>query len=643
MIDKPHAMKPLKLRRLTGRHLLLWIEEEGQGRSIVPAMCRAWLANLDGTAWDLMPTKQWHNTEGLEDVLSACCAEKGETTIWLPRGWSDLVLSGLTELMDSKAITWRYANLGGANCLIRGTWRGRKIIITSYGNWCGGTWDSWDGLENDPGVQRLMTSLGAEHSELAVKMSKGEVRALHILATLVQTSAVLSLPRLAATSAAAGLLCWRGWMGPVVQVSREKGAKTSVSKELAVGEWVGPLPQRPRRAIEAERHVCYGLVTRQLRQGKVEGPIYCLDVRNAYLLGIITTPLPIMYHRSINKPANEELAEALSGHTGLALVRVQSNDVAYPCRVNRKVVPAVGRYWTWLAGTELADALFRGAVQEVWTAHLWYASFLPEHSETLVRNLSASLSKELHPAIACGWRACYSSLVGRFAGWRHVWKDTTRQTNFGSWSTWEQADPETGEIVPWRSIAGHVQYLKEKSDKTDSVPLMYGAVTSHVRYIVNSLFTIAGRDNVVALHCDSLWCTAAGWQRLQKRASEVGESPDLLRCKDIFDRLWMNGKAICVSERHGKRVLHMPGVANSRILDPDGKLVLTALEPWNHTGTLDAAHGVKRRHIRYDAQKIVDKYSHEAHTIAFADLVDDPLLGESLLQPIRGRRSIDDD
>jgi hypothetical protein len=642
MDQLPHALRPIKPACPRGRHLLLWVSERHEKRAVVPGLRRAWLVDLTAEGWILSTPGQWTDVDGLEAILETSLLPTGETTIWLARGWSDLVLTGLAELLDAAIITWRYANLSGASCLLRGLWRGRKICTTSLGNWTGGQWDSWKNLPEDPTVQRLLTGALDAPVEIDPPVADGEGRALETLAALAGTCRHLCLPRLTPTSGAAGILCWRAWLGPRVRFRSQRRGRPKRSATSGRIELVVPLPVRPRHAAAAERQVCYGLTVRQLRQGRVEGPLYCLDLRNAYLMALLTMPVPVSYNQTLRKPAVEKLIDALVGRTGLALVSLHSPDVPYPWRRGGRTQPAVGTYWTWLAGTELCRALCENHVRSVWCAHVWTATRFPNHKAEQIVDISALLSRERAPGTAAGWRAVYSSLVGRFAGWRSHWVDAKTTTNFGRWSTWEGADPVSGDVVPYRSIAGHVQYLGDKSDRTDGVPLLFGLVTSQVRDAVAQTVQIAGLENVALIHADSLWCTARGWQNLQRYVSSQGFAPDWLRCKSIYDRAWMNGRSVAVTERHGQRVLHLPGVSTGTIADADGKILQQHTEPWTSDDAPTAVKGVRRRVVRYATGPIVARYDHAALVLPPAETVNEPLLPESLLQPVRGRRSVDD-
>lgn len=638
-----HWLRPLKPGRPKGRHLLLYVREDDRAGVAVPAERRLWRADVHNGGWSIRTVDAYNTTDRLDSLLDQSCAAKGETTIWLLRGWTDLVLSGLAELMDAGIIAWRYCNISGNKLLIRGEWRGRKITITSIGNWTGGRWDSWGDVYRDAGVLRMLSALPDDMKGERMAGVKEELDSIAVLAAIVRTCDILMVPRVPPTSAAAGLCVWRSWLGCTVALEPEKGKAKKGARKPATSVYVAPLPNRPKKAAAAERHVVYALTSRQLRRGYLDEPIYAVDIRSAYLIGLITTPIPVLYHATLDRPSNEQASEAMCDHTGLALVRINTNERYYPCRINGRVIPCKGRFWAWLCGKELAAAYVYGHVAETWCLHAWIGAPVPRDTLALCNALNNRLDRPENCAVKKGWRAVYSSLVGRFAGWRKVWSDSRAAAGFGRWSTWMQADPRTGDIVPYRSVAGKVQMLREKSDASASVPLLFGCVTAQVRHFMQELAVVCGYDHVYNIVADSLWLSTDGWQKLQRHVSASGFPPDSLKVKAIYDRAWMTGGAVAVVERDGKRNMILPGVLDGATIDASGNVVMEHADDWSAVGEPKASSGVGRRKVRYSAAKIVDRYSDRPAVIPAGETVDIPLLDESLLQPLRGTRSAVDE
>jgi hypothetical protein len=642
MSGERHWLTRAKCGDTIGSHMLLYVEEKRKNDRVTPGIRRAWTMDIGRDETVISMAGEWDGADSIDSIVHEYTAKNKNVTIWLMRGWTDMVLSGLCELMDAGIITWRYASLSGRCCMVKGAYRSRAITVSALSNWTGNARDGWGDVGADQVIKNIMAGVEALAAESSIDMLGEERSAIESLIAIVSICQILRIKRVPPTSGAAGITVWRQFVGPVVKVAYEPSKKASPSETISDKTYVVPIPSRPLKAAAAERHVCYALTTRQLRSGLVEGPIYCADMSSAYLYGMCSTPIPGVYERSLHKPSVSEMVKAMNGHTALALVRVNSDKYSYPARVNKRAVQCRGKYWTWLCGMELVNALMCSHVDEIYTAHVWSGHMIGDESVRLIMSLKTSLDDSGFCAMKSAWRSIYSSLVGRFAGWSREWRDSPAHAGFGRWAQWIQSDPETGVLIPHRSIAGKVQKLAKKTDKSDSVPLLFGCVTSRIRWCVQSVVEAVGIDHVCNVAADCLWLDTKGWQQSQKVVSEHGGSPDNISVKAIYDRVWMTGGAVAVAERHGTKYLLMPGVSRGASLDGKGRVVVEHTDDWGDTGDVTARNGVGRRKHAVSATKIVEKYSYPARVQQLGELVDIPLLGENLLQPLYGERTIED-
>lgn len=641
--EKRHWIKPLRGRPRPGRHLLLWVDADETKTTLRRLSCRAWDVVLHGQRLQAWCLGAWSDAADLERLLDGCSKGRGTLTIWIARGWEDLVLTGLAQLLDCKACTWRYALLDGQRVLIRGLWRGKPVVISSLPNWTGHRWDLWSDVFHDTRCTAAFKAFtGAEGAE-GVELSQREEQYLRTWCAVAQLSVALSLPALAPTVAGAGMLAWRQMIGPRLKVMVEWSKQKHQHKSITPALIVAPSPFRPARSQCAERHSAYGLITRQLRRGFVDEMIHCVDLRSAYLLALCTAPLPLNYTKTLHQPQPDELAQAMQSKTAHALVRIRTNDNAYPVRYSGKVRLAQGHFWTWLAGSELALALLTGECAEIQTAHLWDAQPLPAEMGQLLMAIPSIFASEPSPAVKAAWRSFYSALVGQFAGRRKIWQDCPQKAGISSWAEWESAVLKTGEVARYRSIAGHTQRLVDCTDTSSSVPFFYGCITAHVRAMMLNLLRQAGPENVVCLHCDSLWVTRAGWQQLQAQVSRHGLAPDSLACKATYDRAWMTGKSVVVIERNGTRSLKAPGLGDFAALDETCRAYGLRAIKWSQCESVQAQDGCRRRKIVFAGQQIIDQHSHAPVVLPLGEPIDDPLLRTELLQSLAYKRSVIDE
>lgn len=642
-MDNVHYMRPLKGRRTAERHLILWQEQVEKGRKVFAGASRAWDVVLSDKGTNVRCAGSWQGAAGLDSILHECTLGKGQLTVWLIRGWEDMVLTGCAELIDTGAIQWRYAQLDGQRCLIRGAWRGKAIAITSLPCWTGERWDGMPVASADGAVVKMMTAFDGALEEGASLPEGGERLALSTWCAIAIASHVLRAGRVHPSVAAGAMAVWKRWLGPRAHIKVDKVPRGKRYAKRTEMEIVIPSPVRPEQSRVAERHVCYGLPVRQLRVGHVQGPIYVADLSSAYLLGLISTILPTQYRCKLNRPSPDQLAMELGKGTGQALVRLRGEGQGYPYRRGSRVSQGTGRFWTWLCGAELATAAVEKHISEVWAAHLWRGTVIDSGRAETILGLSGTLESDRLDAVRAIWRALYSALVGRFAGWRKTWEDVPRQSSFGRWASWMGRSKTDGMVVPWRSIAGHVQRLVERTDSSAAVPLLYGCVTAQVRLLLSTVAKCATWPEIVLVNADSLWVTQAGWQGILRQLSAVGGAPDCMKVKAVFDALWMDGKNKLITERQGRRVLRAPGVQEGLPIEADGTVKVERAGPWDDSDCPSAKEGCKRGRANFPALKLLEKYSFPARILPQWDALDDGLLPEELLQPLAVGRRIEDE
>lgn len=645
-----HWMTPLKGLIRPTRHVLLWQDEEAQSagrgrrsRRLLPGRRRLWVCDATGKNLVCGPGLDWTDADDLTDKLLRVAEGTASLTVWTVRGWSDLVLTGLAELIESGQYVWRYALLDGARCLFRGQLRGVAVTITSLPCWTGGRWDSWEDCPTSQPAARLLAEIDARPGLVVPPLAGGERLAVATWQTILSVGYSLNIGTTAPTVAGGAKKLWRTWLGPRLwktDTPPPKRGQKAVPRERC---YVAPLPSRPDAAAHAERHVCYGLPREQYVEGRVEGPIYVADVRSAYLLALLAAPMPMAYRDRMANVPPTTLADALCGHTGLALVSVESLVRPWPVRRNRAPGRAVGRYWTWLAGAELASALCMDAVREVHTAWIWSASAAEPGRIKDISEMGGVMRHDGAHGLARAWRGLYSAAVGQFAAWARTWEDVSYPHSFGRWSVWSGADPQTGEICRYRSIAGRVQRLASRGDAPGSVPLMFGCVTAQLRTYLDYLMGLAGPGNVVACMSDALWVTHDGWQSYQRAASAAGGAPDNLSVKAVYDRAWLTGRGRAVVERDGKRYAILSGVPNDLAADDRGRVAWESKEDWPDAQAPRAARGVGSRTVVFDTNKVVKENDFPARPYCPWLVLRDGLLPEELLTPRRAARRVDDD
>lgn len=621
-------------------HVLLWQDEEARpiksaprSTRLLPGRRRLWRIMCEGPQLRILGYDSWNDPDTLCEEILKTHPGRGALTVWTARGWSDLVLTGLAELIDRGEMAWRYAQLDGAKCLFRGALRGLSTVFTSLPCWTGSRWDAWPECVSSLPAKDILRQLARELRGREPAPEGDEALALATLCNILSAAWILKIGTVSPTVAGAARKLWRSWLGLRVWSDQTASGHTDRKRSQEQRCYVAPIPTRPDASAHAERHVCYGMPREQFRTGRIDGPIYVVDIASAYLIALLHTPQPMIYRECLRSPSRERLAEGMSDATGLALVLIDTHDTPYPVRRKGQPGRAIGRYWTWLCGAELAQAIAAEHVRECHTAWLWSAKVRTDDRIIQTAMLRGSFAESGCAGLAAVWRALYCSCVGQFATWAREWKDIDYPHSFGRWACWSGADHETGREVRYRSIAGRVQRLEGRKSAPGTVPLLFGCVTAALRHFLACLHRQAGQGNVLALAADSLWLNAAGWQGLQRAVSEAGLPPDNLRVKATYEKVWMNGKGRAVVRKDGKTYAVLSGVPHDLPADKTGRVVWSAREEWSSVAAPSEARGIRVAPVVFDALRFVQEYDHKPRCNTPWMILRDGQLIEELLTP----------
>src|SRR5215469_16973716 len=105
-----HWQRPLKGDVRPSTHLLLWQDEDmrpsrrrGQTARVMAGRRRAWLIQAARDRLHVASRPAWTADSDLDALILSSHPGKGTLTVWVTRGWTDLVSTGLAELIDTGA------------------------------------------------------------------------------------------------------------------------------------------------------------------------------------------------------------------------------------------------------------------------------------------------------------------------------------------------------------------------------------------------------------------------------------------------------------------------------------------------------------------------------------------------------------
>lgn len=562
------------------RHLLLLVapatRRSGRARrswTLRPLALYGVAATVSATDTVVESYRAEPTVPSLTELLVAGRGDWRQLTIWLPRGWLDLSLSGLATLMELGQLTYRSLVLDGERLVLTGRLCGQSVRITSFAAYCGG---SLPDILLAPVTAELTAISPPTAAALPTGLHDTVMRWLHLL----WCPRLFELPGAPLTVGSAARGLWRSWFGPA-RPAPAPVASGPGSAATGPGRLVHyPLTRRPPTARAAERQACYGLFSEQYRRGLVPGPVYCWDAKAAYLQALCRAPLPMYYLHYLSKPPVSGLAPLLADQWALALVRVGRPQVPCPYRSGFRTGRAEGTFWTWLAGAELARAVAADEITECYGVHVYGAATLQPALCRQCLTIRDRLLRDGQALYAAYWRGLYSALVGQFAQREYVWEDRHHPAPSGDWSTWRQWDAELEADVKWRCVAGRTQRLLRRPDNGHGFPAIFAAVTAWLRSAIDATVLALPPGCVLARVCDSLWLTQAGHEALATWSQRRQRWPIVMSEREVYDTVWLTGDGRAVVAIAGEEYVRSPGVPAASAAGEGGLVEWPTTEPW---------------------------------------------------------------
>lgn len=296
--------------------------------------------------------------------------------------------------------------------------------------------------------------------------------------------------------------------------------------------------------------------------GHVPGPLWYLDYRSLYPSICATEALPVRLLRYHDGPLPLSALRPRAGQGVIARVLVESDEPAYPCRRvaaagggagaagspghsapgngDTDIIYPVGRWWTSLAGPELADALDRDRVRGVAGLAVYdLAPALADYARA-VYALRCRAEVEGDRDVATLAKMLLVCLPGQFAARERRWVLAPRVNIDLPYAEWWGSDP-AGLPCRYRSIAWTAWRQQSGGWAPESVPSLAAWITSAGRVALLRIIRLAGWPEVHYCDTDGIITTALGYERLSRsgmiRPGELG----MLEVRDVSDSALIRG------------------------------------------------------------------------------------------------------
>jgi hypothetical protein len=268
-------------------------------------------------------------------------------------------------------------------------------------------------------------------------------------------------------------------------------------------------------ASHLERQAYYGGFTDLFRCGKIQGPIYQLDVNSLYpyVMRDRWYPIRLVAHHSradSSLPSRLTRPKACTAH-----VRLYSPIDTYPLKCREGTLHVRGRIETVLAGPELERAVERRHITEILSVNEYetapiFREFVRDFWADRKRYISEK--NDVYQMIV---KLLMNSLYGKFGQQTPEW---IYSDEYYDRSVFMQgyAEGEDGEEpVRYRVLAGKRYVEGPKHEARGSFVAIASFTTSYAREYMRHLRETAGSENIYYQATDSLYTSETGYRSLQ--------------------------------------------------------------------------------------------------------------------------------
>jgi DNA polymerase type B, organellar and viral len=352
----------------------------------------------------------------------------------------------------------------------------------------------------------------------------------------------------------------------------------------------GPiLCHQNRKVASLERSAYWPGRCECFRLGKIQGPIYHLDITSAYPAACIGSVLPTRLRKfwQENPPSADSLLA--KGWLVVASVRVRSYRRAFPSSHSGRTVWPIGVWDTVLCGPELADAYAHGEVvgQGATAIYSGYPA-LDSWSRYWIK-LRDRHDIVANPYLRGAVKCITNRLYGCFARRTRQWKACNCSPPPAAFSTWyaEQRSPghvcgrlldelrsaeQSGKraelpATQWRSVAWRTEYMTAPEDHDDACVAISAWVASLCRMRLYGLLCCAGFANTLYTDTDSVFVDELGYRNLAKSFHLDQRGPGSLRLVGVYPSILIRSPK---NYDVGTKSVHA-GLPANAVIDSDGK------------------------------------------------------------------------
>ncbi len=288
-------------------------------------------------------------------------------------------------------------------------------------------------------------------------------------------------------------------------------------------------------AINLERASYHGGRTSVFYSGTLtDRTIYKLDINSAYPWGMKGHKQPTELLFYSDRVTLASLSKYMAKNCVIADVKLVTNENPYPVEFEGHNIYPVGTFRTVLSTPELAYALDKGWIREVYQASIYHAEECFNEYVTYFYGLKRDYKQQGNKTFFYMVKLMLNGLYGKFGQtaskfeyYGHV--DDIIDGNI------DILDTKTGEKIMLYRFGNDLWVERQKGESYNSIPAIASHVTATVRMYLHTLRLSAGLEHVYYCDTDSLFVDKEGYANLQPYLdnNELGK----LKLEDTTDSL----------------------------------------------------------------------------------------------------------
>ena len=294
-------------------------------------------------------------------------------------------------------------------------------------------------------------------------------------------------------------------------------------------------------ALALEREAYHGGRTEAFWHGRIDGPLYKLDINSMY--PAIMAREPVGYHLEAYFPewAPQSWDRAiLDGKHLVARVTLDTDEPVYGVVHGQRLIFPVGRFDTTLSTPEIRYAQAHGHIVSIGAFAVYRKGVLfqayVEHFYALRKRYEA----DGNHAFGLMCKIIMNSLYGKFGQRGNRWEGTDLEwpdTAKVGVMPWVQPDPDVAP-VQLRQRLGRTQVETAGGEAENSVPIISTEICAYGRVWLWELVQLAGEDHVYYIDTDSLLVDQVGYDALAHLIDP--DALGALKLEGVFDAAEIN-------------------------------------------------------------------------------------------------------